>query len=115
MKNVVFRVSTESVGWVTTALQTITPEHRDLRGISIRMPRSLVFGGVGPDTVHSLGVAIYRRWSDLDRLLVEFWESRSIRPRVGCRGLGAMQWDMDYCIEYLLPEITRGGIAVDPI
>ena len=78
------------------------------------MPRGLVLGGVGPDVVQSLGEATSRRWSDLDRLLVEVWESRSIRPRVGCRGLGEKQRDMDSCIGCLLPEITKRGI-VDPI
>lgn len=114
LKKATFRVNPESIGWVTKALQTITPEHRDLQGISIRIHRGLVLGGVGPDTVQSLGEAISRRWLDLDRLLVKFWEFRSIRPGVGCRGLGDKQRDMDYCIGYLLPEITKRGL-VDPV
>ena len=114
LKNVVFRVSPESVGWVTTALQTIPPEHRDLQRISICVPRRLALGDYGPDIIPSLGEDASRQWSDLDRLLVEFWESRSIRPAVGCKRLGEKQQNMDYRIGCLLPEITKKGL-VDPV
>jgi len=115
LKDVVFRVGPKSVGWVTTALHTITPKHRNLRRISICMPRDLALGGAGSDIIQSLGEAASRRWSDLDRLLVKFWESRSIRPRVGYElGLAKNQENMDYSIGRLLPEVTKRGI-VDPI
>jgi len=78
------------------------------------MPRGLAIGGIGSDIMRFLGEPVSRRWSDLDHLLVEFWESRSIRPRVGCKRLGEKQQYMDYCIGCLLPEITKRGI-VDPI
>ena len=114
LKDVTFRVSAQTVGWVTMALRTITPEHRDLGQISICLPHNLTFVNVGADIRRSLGETTSRRWSDLDRLLVEFWESRSIRPRVGCATHEQEVGSMEYCVGCLLPEITKRGI-VDPI
>jgi len=111
LKNVTFRVGSQNVGWITTAFKTITPEGRDLQ--RIYLPHNLAFVNVGADIRQSIGEAISRRWSDLDYLLVEFWESHSIRPRVGCERLGEKQRNMDYCIGRLLPGITKMGI-VDP-
>ena len=95
------------------ALQTITPEHQDLRRISIHIPFYLTNGTGAGQTV---GEAARREWLDLDRLLVQLWESRSIRPRVGYKGLGQRmkQQTTDYWVGCLLPEITRRGI-VDPV
>jgi len=96
------------------ALQTITPEHRDFRQISIYLPTHLTFWNIGADIKRSLGEATSRGWSDLDYLLVQFWEAFSIRPRVGCERRGEKGQNTEYCIECLLPEITERGI-VDPL
>ena len=108
LRDLVFRPESQSAEWITMALQTITPEHRDLQRISIHMPYYLTLLGVGVGKF--LGEATCREWSDLDRLLVQFWESRSIRPRVGCVRLGQKQQSTEYCIGCLLPEITKRGI-----
>ena len=51
------------------------------------------------------------RWSDLDRLLVGFWESRSIRPKVMCpQPRTEDEGRVGDLAEYLLPELTRRGI-----
>jgi len=92
-------------------LKTITPEHRDLRQIVIYLSRDLTLFEVGADLKQFLGGAISRQWSDLDRLLVEFWESRSIRPRVGRVTQGERRRSMEYCIGCLLPEIKKRGIV----
>ena len=93
-------------------LETITSRQRDLQRISIHIPHILSYA------IQEDGVTIEQtevanpgtRWLDLDRLLVQFWESRSIRPKVvyprtmdGKKGL--RDW-----AGYLLPEITKGGI-----
>jgi hypothetical protein len=80
------------------ALETITSEHKNISGISIHVIERVQ--GTDPD----MG------WSDLDHLLVRFWESRSIRPKFACTrtpvGAGAMKnWAL--C---LLPELTKRGI-----
>ena len=65
----------------------------------------------GADIRLVVGEAIFRQWSDLDRLLVQIWESRSIRPKVI---LAANIWegkeDAGTCVGYLLPEVTKRGI-----
>jgi len=48
---------------------------------------------------------------DLDRLLVEFWESRSIRPRLGCLRLEEERERVEYCIRCLFPETMERGIV----
>jgi hypothetical protein len=53
--------------------------------------------------------ADFGQWLDLDRLLVQLWESRSICPKV--------EWVMRQvpymreCVGCLMPEITERGIV----
>jgi len=108
LRSVVFRPTWQTVEWITVALQTITPQHRDLRQISIYAPyHSTPYDA---EIMQSLEEATYRQWLDLDRLLVQLWESRSIRPRVGCQGEKCQ--NTESIIGHLLPEITKRGIAV---
>ena len=107
LKGVVFQPRSWRVEWIATTLQTITPKHRDLRQISIRVApyTPIVIPGPGPNGGLIIGEPI-RGWClGLDRLLVQFWTSRSIRPKVMCTGKV-----MQGYIERLLPEITRRGI-----
>ena len=96
------------------ALQTITAEHRDLQQISIHLPSYLTFANIGADIRKMLGEVVSQLWFDLDHLLVQFWELRSIRPKVGRAGPVEEGQNIEYCLECLLPEITRRGI-VDPV
>ena len=57
--------------WITMTLQTVKSEN--LQSITI-YPQD-----PGPETVEE---EAYQEWQDLDRLLVQFWTSPSIRPRV---------------------------------
>jgi hypothetical protein len=50
-----------------------------------------------------------RQWFALDHLLVQVWESRSIRPRATFTDKEGMRGMRD-CIGGLLPEITKRGI-----
>jgi hypothetical protein len=62
-------------------LETITPEHRDLRQVSIYLPFKRI--PLGDATQFSLYLGdVYEKWLELDSLLVQFWESHSIRPKV---------------------------------
>lgn len=96
-------------------LETITSRHRDLQHISIDIGGILRCRMPGPNiTVKMIGeVDPSVRWSELDRLLLQFWDSHSIRPRViGVQMEGeeeekpARDW-----IRYLLPEVTKRGIV----
>ena len=105
--------SSDLVEWIVAALQTITPEHRNLRQISIYVPYHLTLLDVGTDIKQDLGEVIFSGWSDLDRLLIRLWESHSIRLRVSCALGGGRQntlQNTEYCIGCLLPEITERGI-----
>jgi hypothetical protein len=95
------------------ALQTITPKHQHLRQISIPMAyyRSAV-AGPGPNVRQTIGEANFEQWLNLDRLLVQLWESHSIRPKVVCTA----GHDVEDFIGSLLPEIMRRGVVdVDPV
>ena len=108
LRDLVLRPGSQAVGWITTALQTIPPQHRGLRQISIYVAYYLTT--FGAEVGQFLGEGTLRQWLDLDRLLVQFWESHSIRPRVGSVRLGQNPQKMEDCIRCLFPEITKRGI-----
>jgi hypothetical protein len=96
------------------ALRTITPKHRDLRQFSIFVPHGLIHGltiaGAGADVGQTTGEPVREEWSNLDRLLVRFWESHSIRPKVVCTREAEGGRDPMDCVGRLLVEIVEGGI-----
>jgi len=99
LKYLVFVRMEPSVQWITTALQTV--KSKNIQDITI-----YPFGAL-PETIEE---ADYQEWRDLDRLLVQFGASHSIRPRimyvVGMRGK-----DMRNYVSSLLPELTRRGLV----
>jgi hypothetical protein len=100
------------VEWIIVALQTITPEHQDLRQITISVYDNLIpsdADNIGADAEQTVGEANFRQWLNLDRLLVQIWESRSIRPKVIFTEQEGMSVMRD-CMGCLLPEITKKGI-----
>ena len=88
-----------TVQWITAALQTVNS--KTLQSITIRPD------GGRPETI---GEEFHQEWRHLDHLLVQFWTSHSIRPRVmyvawkGKKGLRD-------CLPSLLPELTRRGLV----
>ena len=109
LKEIVFWCSSPDSGWVTATLQTITPEHWGLQQISIRIPYAPTGDEEKRETIERIETAKPgMRWSDLDRLLVQLWESRLIRPKIvyppAMDGIKAKDW-----ASYLLPETTRRG------
>jgi len=91
------------------ALQTITPEHRDLRQITLRVPDSCTFRVSTRDG--EIIEAIRRQWLDLDRLLVQFLESSSIHPTVIRTVSGVARGNIKDYIGCLLPELTKKGVV----
>jgi len=110
LRDLVFRPGSQMIEWITEALRTITSEHRDLQQITIYVPRSLSTPSYDNSTGLSLRV-ISRRWPDLDHLLVQLWESHSIRPRVGYEWLREEGEPTDDCSGCLFPEIMKRGIV----
>jgi len=89
-------MSGPSIRWIITTLQTA--ESTNLRQIIIQISAPL-----GASTE-----LFYREWQDLDRLLLEFWTLRSVRPRIeymaekaGC--------ELRELAPRLLPELTGRG------
>ena len=102
-----FRLASLSARWINAAIQTTTPKHQDLRKITIHIPYFLTFFNVD----YMKGSGIYREWLDLDRLMVQLWESRSPPPRVICTTWkGQSEGTMGFA-DCLLPELTRRGIV----
>jgi hypothetical protein len=88
------------------ALQTITPNHKDLQKISLVM-------FVGSDIVRNTRWGTVRtQWLELDNLFAQLWESHSIRPRVL---YSAPSWVGGHrariCVENLLAETATRGIV----
>ena len=90
-----------TVRWIVKALQTV--ESKYLESITV-----FPFDKSLPETVEE---EVYQEWQDLDRLLVRFWTSHSIRPQVayvaGRRGTKDLEDDAPK----LLPELTMRGLV----
>ena len=81
-------------------LQTINS--KDLRQIIVLL-KSYSFN-------HAVHEMICQEWGVLDRLLIQFWISNSIRPKVIC-GPRLGRKDMGTYLSRLLPEMTRRGLV----
>jgi hypothetical protein len=99
--------------WIIWTLQTITVEHKDFKQVFISSPDTLhrlrtVQGPGFTLATDVLGEEAYMEWLELDRLLVQLHEIRSIR-------LGVFAWVDDRTgrrgAECLLPEVVSRGIS----
>ena len=113
LEGVVFRPVSPGVEWITTALRTVTPEHRTLQQISIYVPFNSALYDIGIDIGPPIGETTRRQWSGLDHLLIHLWESRSIRPKLVCMRLKWEERDIRDVIESFLPEVTGRGVGID--
>lgn len=82
------------------ALQTV--DSKDLQLITLR-PNHYAFR-------HSIQETVHREWENLDRLLVQFWTSRSIRPRITYESEMDEEELKGYAVT-LLPELTMRGLV----
>ena len=103
LQDVDFLSASLNIRWITAAIRTTTPKHRDLRKISIHVP----YSKTSFDTVKRS--ANYQEWLDLDRLLVQIWESHSTSLRVICTTQLGQPEGMIGLADCLLPELTRRG------
>ena len=98
-----------SVLWITTALKTVTPRHRDLQQISIKAPPFATPATVSADIRQVIGEEICREWTDLDQLLAHLGELHGIRTKVTYIPVGTM--NIREGIIGLLGETTRRGFV----
>lgn len=111
LRDVVLRPGSLEVEWVTMLLQAIIPEHQDLQHISIYIPGYKVPPlRPGVKVRQTAGEKVYWQWLDLDRVLVQLWESRSIRPRVVCGWEAEYEQGTKRSIGCLLPVAAGGGM-----
>jgi hypothetical protein len=92
LKYVFFWPISPGIEWVVRALQTITPEHRKLRQVTIR---------VSGNSRQAIDQVNSHQWLDLDRLLVQFWDSGTVRVKLVTKA----GWGSGYHLARLLPEI----------
>ena len=112
LKYLSFRCGQPSIQRVTMALQTV--QSKDLQKISIHPCSTFADlqlinfspSGTSPSPVEG---PVLQEWQDLDRLLVQFWNSHSIRPEITYEaGKGHNAWSV--LSQTLLPEVTRRGL-----
>jgi hypothetical protein len=102
---VTFLLNSWIVEWIVTTLQTITPKHRDLRQITIKVSTvasSYIAPGIS-QTIEEVGCG---QWLDLDRLLIQVWESHSIRPKI----VSVAELCIGDRVQSFLPEVKKRGI-----
>ena len=87
-----------NVPWVVAALQTA--ESTNLQQIIIYFSADL--GSWNQELFH-------REWQDLDRLLLRFWTSHSIRPKIEY-GKEETGHGLRELVSWLLPELTSRGV-----
>ena len=86
--------------WTTLALKTLTSKHRNLQRVSIYIP--MTFTRMLEETC--------RQWMDLDRVLVQLWESNAIRIQVVYFGRMREEGARER-VERLLPKMTERRIG----
>ena len=99
LKDVEFRCGKPDVQWITMALRTI--ESKTLQRITIDL--------YAP-SVRQMGETVCQEWRDLDRLLVQFSTSHSIRPKI-TNGKWEGGVNLGSIVPMLLPELTRRGMV----
>jgi len=97
IKDLTFRWKRLSVQWITMTLRTV--ESKTLRHITIQ-----------PTTADTIEETVHQEWQDLDRLLLQFWITHSIRPQVVYR-VGRGGKDLRDHVPSLLPELTARGLV----
>jgi len=81
-------------------------KHGELHKISIGFPYYIASPDVDAIKRHTA----YKEWLDLDRLLVQFWESHLTGPKVICTPWkGRKRYVRGYA-KCLLPELTKRGV-----
>ena len=113
LKDMIF-LSIWELSWVTSTLQTITHDHRNLQRLAIDASVVLREFENTPtsDTRDILEETTYREWLELDSLLAGLWESHSISLKVLYDQYVEMDEDEARArMETLLPEVMGKGRA----
>ena len=109
LRDVTFWAVSSSIEWITVALETVTQKVQGLQRITIHLYDSKIETS-GPGVWGTAEERIREQWRSLDHLLVQLWESHSIRPRVEGSSLRDEREVRDVFWGFL-PEITKRGIV----
>ena len=108
LKDATFRIKSSTPEWITIALRTITPRHRDLRRISVYVNYLPILIKLGY-TVQAVTEQGMGQWLELDHVLTQLSESCSTPPKVMCYVLSSQEKAVRDFMGSLLPGVTRGG------
>jgi hypothetical protein len=98
LKYLSFLCGTSNAQRVATVLQTV--KSKNLHQLTID---PCTYGKLAKEMVQ-------QKWRDLDRLLVQFWISHSIHPRIKCE-TGKKGDGLRALVPSLFPELTRAGLV----
>jgi hypothetical protein len=87
---------------ITVALQTV--QSKNLQRITIHPACGCT------TSVNLIGEAVRQEWQDLDHLLLQFWATYSIRPKIMYEADKGGD-DLRASAPSLLPELTRRGLV----
>lgn len=98
-----------SVAWVTTTLNTITAEHRNLREILLHGADlfKCIVSLVNARRV--VGDELFQQWMDFDRSLIRLWESHAVRIRITYPS--GRREELCEFMGDLLPETMKRGLV----
>lgn len=99
LKHLTFLSKRSNIRWIVAALQTV--ESKNLEQITIHT-------STPPHRIPA--ETDDQEWQDLDRLLVQFWTSHSIRPQIVYSPNSGGRDTRDR-VRSLLPELTRRGLV----
>lgn len=106
----------QGVKWITTILQTLTRDHRNLQQITLDANFLLYhpkFDDANPENPRSVvGDTLYEAWLELDHLFVQLRESHSIHLKVLCGAPYTMDVNTaEDWVGRLLPELMVREMA----
>lgn len=109
LQRVMFRCKSLEIGWITATLRTITSQHQDFQQACLNFCDVCDLAELDP----GMG------WPDLDRLLVQVWESRSIRAKLEYTEFQRRAGGLMDLVVRLLPESMKRGtinlVELEPI
>ena len=101
LERVAFLCKDPNVQWIVTTL--LTAGTKNLQSVSITLSHRVILRALTVESIH-------QGWLDLDRLLVQFWTSHSLRLKLMYEWIETGK-DLNEAVGLVLPELTRRGIV----
>lgn len=106
----VFHPEELNTSWVAMTLKTITSEHRDLQKVLIHCFGISDYGDGQTNARTTIGDESHGDWIDLDRTLMQVWESLAVCTEISYFSRGKRKRARNF-MEHLFPETTKRGIV----